>query len=46
LRAHGFTVKLLAGLFRAGLALAQPEFVKVGGRKLGLVRVPGRRPGG
>ena len=39
LRAHGFTVKLLAGLVRAGLAVAKPEVVKADGRTLSFVRV-------
>jgi hypothetical protein len=32
LRAHGFTVRLLAAIVRAGLAVARPEIVKAGGR--------------
>jgi hypothetical protein len=39
LRAHGFKVGLLAGLVRAGLAVAKPEVVKAGGRTLSFVRV-------
>jgi hypothetical protein len=37
--AHGFPLDLLAGLIRAGLAVAQPEIVKAGGRVIGVVRI-------
>jgi hypothetical protein len=37
--AHGFTVRLLTGLVRAGLAVAAPESVKAGGKTLSVVRV-------
>jgi hypothetical protein len=39
LRANGFKVGMLAGLMRAGLAVATPESVKAGGRSLSVVRV-------
>jgi hypothetical protein len=39
LRAHGFTVRLLAGIVRAGFAVAQPHIVKAGGRTLSTLRV-------
>jgi hypothetical protein len=39
LRAHGFTVRLLAGIVRAGLAIARPEIVKAGGRTLSMLRL-------
>ena len=39
LRAHGFTVRLLAGIVRAGFAVAQPEIVKAGGRTLSMLRL-------
>ena len=38
LRSNGFTVAPLAGLVRAGLAVANPESVRAGGRTLALVR--------
>jgi hypothetical protein len=37
--AHRFQLDLLVGLIRAGLAVAQPEIVKAGGRVIGVVRV-------
>ena len=39
MRAHGFTVKMLAGIVRAGFAVAQPDIVKAGGRTLSLLRL-------
>ena len=39
LRAHGFTVRLLARIVRAGLAVARPEIVKAGGRTLSMLRL-------
>jgi hypothetical protein len=39
LRAHGFTVGLLAGIVRAGFAVAKPEIVKAGGRTLSMLRL-------
>jgi hypothetical protein len=39
LRAHGLTVRLLAGIVRAGFALAKPEIVKAGGRTLSMLRL-------
>jgi hypothetical protein len=39
LRAHGFTVALLAKLVRTGLAVASPEIVKAGGRTLSMLRL-------
>jgi hypothetical protein len=39
LRAHGFTVGLLASLVRKGFAVATPEMVQAGGRTLGVVRL-------
>jgi hypothetical protein len=39
LRAHGFTVRLLARIVRAGLAAARPEIVKAGGRTLSMLRL-------
>jgi hypothetical protein len=39
LRAHGFTVRLLAGIVRAGFAVAQPDIVKAGGRTLSMLRL-------
>jgi hypothetical protein len=39
LRAHGFTVRLLTRIARAGLAVARPEIVKAGGRTLSLLRL-------
>jgi hypothetical protein len=37
--AKGFTIGLLGGLIRAGLATATPAIVETGGRALGVVRV-------
>ena len=39
LRAHGFTVRLLGRIVRAGFAVANPEIVKAGGRTLSLLRL-------
>jgi hypothetical protein len=39
LRAHGFTVALLAKTVRTGLAVAKPEIVKAGGRTLSMLRL-------
>jgi hypothetical protein len=39
LRAHGFTVRLLARLVRAGFAVAKPEIVKADGRTLSMLRL-------
>jgi hypothetical protein len=39
LRAHGFTVRLLAGIVRSGHAVAKPEIVKAGGRTLSMLRL-------
>jgi hypothetical protein len=39
LKAHGFTVGLLASLIRAGLAVVNPEAVKAGDRTVSVVRV-------
>ena len=39
LRAHGFTVVLLAKIVRTGLAVANPEIVKAGGRTLSMLRL-------
>jgi hypothetical protein len=39
LRAHGFTVGLLAKIVRTGLAVARPEIVKAGGRTLSMLRL-------
>ena len=36
---HGFTVKLLTGLVRAGLATAREEIVHAGTRQIEVVRV-------
>jgi predicted P-loop ATPase len=38
-RSAAVTLDLLAGLLRAGLAVAEPEIVKVGGRMIGVVRI-------
>jgi hypothetical protein len=38
LRAHGFTVRLLARIVRAGFATANPEIVKAAGRTLSMLR--------
>jgi hypothetical protein len=39
LRVHGFTVRLLARIVRAGFATANPEIVKAGGRTLSMLRL-------
>jgi hypothetical protein len=39
LRAHGFTVRVLAGIVRVGFAVAKPEIVKAGGRTLSMLRL-------
>jgi hypothetical protein len=39
LKANGFSIGLLGGLIRAGLATATPSVVKAGGRTLGVVRL-------
>ena len=39
LRAHEFTVRLLASIVRAGFAVAKPEIVKAGGRTLSMLRL-------
>jgi hypothetical protein len=39
LKAKGFTIGLLGGLIRAGLATATPGIVKSGDRTLGVVRL-------
>jgi len=39
LKAKGFTIGLLGGLIRAGLATATPWIVEAGGRSLGVVRL-------
>jgi hypothetical protein len=39
LKAKGFTIGLLSGLVRLGLATATPAIVEVGGRSLGVVRL-------
>jgi hypothetical protein len=39
LRAHGFTVGLLARIVRVGFAVAKPEIVKAGGRTLSMLRL-------
>lgn len=39
MRAHGFTVKMLAGIVRAGFAVAQLDIVKAGGRMLSMLRL-------
>jgi hypothetical protein len=39
LRAHGFTVGLLARIVRAGFATANPEIVEAGGRTLSMLRL-------
>jgi hypothetical protein len=36
---HGFTVRQLARIVRAGFATANPEIVKAGGRTLSLLRL-------
>ena len=39
LQAHGSTVRLLARIVRAGLAVAKPEVVKAGGWTLSMLRL-------
>jgi hypothetical protein len=39
MKAKGFTIGLLGGLIRAGLATATPGVVKAGDRTLGVVRL-------
>jgi hypothetical protein len=39
LRAHGFTISVLAGLMRTGLAKAEAEFMRAGGTVIGVVRI-------
>jgi hypothetical protein len=39
LRTYGFTVRMLAGLIRAGLATAQRQTVKAGGQAMKVIRV-------
>ena len=39
LRTYGFTLRMLAGLIRAGLATAQHQTVKAGGQAMKVVRV-------
>jgi len=39
LRAHGFSVGLLAGLMRTGLAKAEAEMTQAGGRLICVVRI-------
>ena len=39
LKAKGFTIGLLGGLIRAGLATATPGIVEAGGRSFGVVRL-------
>jgi hypothetical protein len=39
LRAHGFEVRLLARIVRAGLAVPRPEIVKAGGRTPSMLRL-------
>jgi hypothetical protein len=39
LLAHGFTVDMLAGLIRAGLATAQVERMMAGGRTMEVTRI-------
>jgi hypothetical protein len=39
LRAHGFTVRLLARIVRDGFAVAKPAIVKAGGRTLSMLRL-------
>jgi hypothetical protein len=39
LRAHGFTVRLLARIVRTGFAVAKPEIVKAGGHTLSMLRL-------
>jgi hypothetical protein len=39
LRTYGFTLRMLAGLIRAGLATAQRQTVKAGGRAIKVIRI-------
>jgi hypothetical protein len=39
LRTYGFTLRMLAGLTRAGLATAQRQTVKAGGRAIKVIRI-------
>jgi hypothetical protein len=39
MKAKGFTIGLVGGLIRAGLATATPGVVKAGDRTLGMVRL-------
>jgi hypothetical protein len=39
LRTYGFTLRMLAGLIRAGLATAQRQTVKVGGQAIKVIRI-------
>ena len=39
LKANGFSIGLLGGLIRAGLATATPGIVEAGGRSFGVVRL-------
>jgi hypothetical protein len=39
LKAKGFTIGLLGGLIRAGLATATPGMIEAGGRSRGVVRL-------
>jgi hypothetical protein len=39
LRTYGFTLRMLAGLIRAGLATAQRQTVKAGGQAIKVIRV-------
>jgi hypothetical protein len=39
LRTYGFTLKMLAGLIRAGLATAQRQTVKAGGQAINVIRI-------
>jgi hypothetical protein len=39
MKAKGFTIGVLGGLIRAGLATATPAIVEIGGRALGVVRL-------
>jgi hypothetical protein len=39
LRTYGFTVRMLAGLIRAGLATAQRQTVKAGGQATKVIRI-------
>lgn len=39
LRTYGFTLRMLAGLIRAGLATAQRQTVKAGGQAIKVIRI-------